>query len=371
MVGPSVARCQSNPSGSRGTPRAGLGGLSRNRNHAGGKEGIWEGQSNTTNREVVNHANRMLHDFEIMFDDLFSESGLSLDRCRAFLAIVEAGGITQASEGSTSRQSQLSRQLGELETWLGAKLLTRGRDRFSLTETGKELALILRTSFSGLDRLRTSCSNRLPLIRIGAGESLLQWIVIPGLAEISSSKVKARWSLKNLRSEDVFNGLVDGSLDFGIVRRSSPIKALRSESLGQLAHGLFVPERLYKQATGKQPFRLPLAILEGENHLKNLMENLPIPNPKEVEVLLECSSLSQSTEAVREGMAAAILPMAATPRLASFGVVSIPIMVPKSEATILSLVWNPTTARIVPYYENVTKTMVTAFSNQVRGVGLS
>ena len=203
----------------------------------------------------------MLHDFEIMFDDLFSESGLSLDRCRAFLAIVEAGGITQASEGSTSRQSQLSRQLGELETWLGAKLLTRGRERFSLTETGKELAMILKTSFSDLDRLRTSCSDRLPLLRLGAGESLLQWVAIPGLAEISSSRVKARWSLKNLRSEAVFNGLVDGSLDFGIVRRSSPVKALRSESLGQLAHGLFIPERLYKKATGKQPFRLPLAIL--------------------------------------------------------------------------------------------------------------
>ena len=121
-VGPSGVRCQGNPSEPRGTQSAGVGGLSRNRNHAGWKEGIWEGWSNTTNREVVNHANRMLHDFEIMFDELFSESGISLDRCRAFLAIVEAGGITQASEGSTSRQSQLSRQLGELETWLGAKL---------------------------------------------------------------------------------------------------------------------------------------------------------------------------------------------------------------------------------------------------------
>ncbi len=307
----------------------------------------------------------MLHDFEIMFDDLFSESGLSLDRCRAFLAIVEAGGITQASEGSTSRQSQLSRQLGELETWLGAKLLTRGRERFSLTETGKELAMILKTSFSGLDRLRTSCSDRLPLLRLGAGESLLQWVVIPGLAEISLSKVKARWGLKNLRSEDVFNGLVDGSLDFGIVRRSSPIKALRSESLGRLTHGLFIPERLYKKVTGKQPFRLPLAILEGENHLKNLIENLPIPNPKEVEVLLECSSLSQSTEAVREGMAAAILPMAATPRLASLGVVSIPIVVPKNEATILSLVWSPSTSRLLPDFDRWLPSLVEAFTRHV------
>ena len=245
--------------------------------------------------------------------------------------------------------------------------MTRGRERFSLTETGKELALILKTSFSGLDRLRTSCSDRLPLLRIGAGESLLQWIVIPGLAEISPSKVRARWSLQNLRSEDVFNGLVDGSLDFGIVRRSSPVKALRSESLGQLAHGLFVPERLYKQATGKHPFRLPLAILEGENHLKNLMENLPIPNPKEVEFLLECSSMSQSTEAVREGMAAAILPMAANPRLASFGVVSIPIVVPKSEATMLSLVWNPTTTRLFPDFDSWCQGLVGAFTRQVRG----
>ena len=63
---------------------------------------------------IVNHVDRIFHDRIVMFEDLFLESGFSLDRCRSFLAIVDAGGITQASEGSASRQSQLSRQLSEL-----------------------------------------------------------------------------------------------------------------------------------------------------------------------------------------------------------------------------------------------------------------
>ena len=74
----------------------------------------------------------MQHDSTIMFEKLFAQSGLSLERMKAFAEIVEAGGITAASGDDSNRQSQLSRQLKELERYFGAELLKRGQQRFTI-----------------------------------------------------------------------------------------------------------------------------------------------------------------------------------------------------------------------------------------------
>lgn len=63
----------------------------------------------------------MLHDFEIMFDDLFSESGLSLDRCRAFLAIVEAGGGHGGRHSADGRHSTVGIVWSRIDPHHGSK----------------------------------------------------------------------------------------------------------------------------------------------------------------------------------------------------------------------------------------------------------
>ena len=57
--------------------------------------------------------------------DLLARKGVSLDRLRAFLEVFEAGGIARAAPLRAVRQSQLSRQLKELETALGQALFVR------------------------------------------------------------------------------------------------------------------------------------------------------------------------------------------------------------------------------------------------------
>ncbi|CAN5656658.1 hypothetical protein BH11VER1_BH11VER1_41940 [soil metagenome] len=51
-----------------------------------------------------------------MFDSLFSNSGLSLDRLRNFLLVVEAGSIVKAAQNDLVRQSLFIRQIRDLET---------------------------------------------------------------------------------------------------------------------------------------------------------------------------------------------------------------------------------------------------------------
>ena len=81
-----------------------------------------------------------------MNKELFSEHGLSLDRLKSFLDVVEAGSIVKAAAGDTNRQSQYSRQIKELEVFFGAELTKRRGRRIEITEEGERLVVWKRWS---------------------------------------------------------------------------------------------------------------------------------------------------------------------------------------------------------------------------------
>ena len=56
-------------------------------------------------------------------------SGFTIERLRTFCRIAAAGSIAQAAKGDSTRQSQFSRQLKELEEFFGTELARRGRGR--------------------------------------------------------------------------------------------------------------------------------------------------------------------------------------------------------------------------------------------------
>jgi len=268
---------------------------------------------------------------------MFAEAGFSLDRCCAFLAIIEAQGISQAASGNPSRQSQLSRQLGELETWLGSKLVIRGRGRFALTESGQTLAGLLNSYFSGLQHLKAASSRQLPVIRIGSGESILQWLVVPTLARLSLNSIKIQAHLSNLRSEAVIAGLLDGALEFGILRHGNLPKRLRSVQITKIDHAVFVSSSLAKQcaALGRA---IPLAGLELGSHLDDIFHTSD-QGQKKYEISMRCSSLAQAAEFVRQGLTAAVLPRLA--KLSMPADIQIePLRTPASQMS-LWLAWEP------------------------------
>ena len=64
-----------------------------------------------------------------MYDEPFSRGGLSLDRLRNFLALASSGSIAKAAPGDVTRQSQISRQVGELVAFFATELtVRRGQD---------------------------------------------------------------------------------------------------------------------------------------------------------------------------------------------------------------------------------------------------
>ncbi|HSI08860.1 MAG: LysR family transcriptional regulator, partial [Rariglobus sp.] len=123
-----------------------------------------------------------------MFEKLFSERGLSLDRIRVLLEVHDAGSIAQAAPGDPIRQSQYSRQLRELSEFFGCEVAQRQGKLLKLTEQGRKLADLARNHLRSLEDFRAECRTECPDYTIAAGDSILHWLVIPRLGTLAGSK---------------------------------------------------------------------------------------------------------------------------------------------------------------------------------------
>ena len=288
-----------------------------------------------------------------MFEHLFANSGLSLERLRTFREIVTAGGITAAAGDDSNRQSQYSRQLKELEKCFGVELLKRGHGPAELTDAGQRLYEIIGHTLSALDEFRLTCAGQSVELTIGAGESLIQWLLLPRLSGLAAAHPKLTVTFQTVKTDEILSGLVDGGLDFGVVSRFEPHRALASAPLVKLDFCLFAPAKLLP-ANERLKLRsdilgqLPLAMLEGSAGIRQAIEKEAQRAGFKLNVRLRFSSYPQLAQAVSNLEVAAIMPRLAE---SSFGtttvrVVSLPFLSALSRQA--CLVWNRKVAEIRP-----------------------
>ena len=112
-----------------------------------------------------------------------TRKGLSLERLRSFLRVAEAGGFARAAPAEPVTQSQLNRQVRELEDALGCALFERRGRHVELTVSGERLAAVVRDLLSGLSEVSTGESRR-TTVSLGAGDSVVQWVLLPAVAAL-------------------------------------------------------------------------------------------------------------------------------------------------------------------------------------------
>src|SRR6185436_19506222 len=125
-----------------------------------------------------------------MFEKLFAESGLSLDRLKAFLSVGAAGSIVKATRGDSVKQSQYSRQIKELEDFFRTKLVERHENGMRLTANGKELARISRFFLLGLSNFQRGCLAEEQVFRIGASATFTQTFLTPVLCNAGQDRTR-------------------------------------------------------------------------------------------------------------------------------------------------------------------------------------
>ena len=288
-----------------------------------------------------------------MFESLFSERGLSLDRLKVLIEVRDAGSIAQAAPGDPVRQSQYSRQLRELSEFFGSEVARRHGNLLKLTPQGERLAELAREQLRSLEDFRSESREESVAFTIGAGDSLIQWLVIPKLGEMVRAFPRTRFVTVNLRTNDIVQQITDGRVDFGIIRKNAPAPGLRSVSLGVVSYVALAPDTLARRKKnltlrellgGELPFATQTTDGQFTSGLREIAKRLQV----NFAPALSCQSFPQTMAAVSSGRFAAIVPVLALRELGHISLqrISDPLLRTLDREAMLA--WNPRLVRIRP-----------------------
>jgi len=232
-----------------------------------------------------------------MFASVFEKGGISLERLRTFCLVADAGSIARAAGRNPVRQSQFSRQVKELEEHFEVELVRREGKGLVLTEAGHALARTARAQLGALDDYEKRCRAMPVTFRLGAGDTLLRWLVIPRLSPRKGTRI----ILETMDPAAVMSGLRDLTLDFGLTHVAGGTR------LGSIRYRLFVPRALaHKRDPEWIVANVPMVVPLGDEEFSESVGRL-------VDPALVCDTFPQAWCAVEGGRWAAVLPDLAKP----------------------------------------------------------
>lgn len=285
-----------------------------------------------------------------MFEILFSKGGLSLERLRSFLEMAESGSIAKAAPGDSVRQSQISRQIRELEEFFGTELTQRRGKTLILTAAGIRLAALVRGQLQGLDDFRREQAGQTKAFTIGSGASTLEWLVTPRLPDLAVALGGAQLRTESHRSRALVESVRDGRVDFAVVRRDAIPDASRKncQPLLKLSFHLCVPRQLLPRgaeggdlASPELWADLPFASGLDGGTLAQVIREAMTGAGLDFRPRFECSSILQVWQLVMRESCAAVLPSLALTGLDEKRILVAPFPPLAGYGRSLVLHWNP------------------------------
>src|SRR3984957_5166370 len=154
---------------------------------------------------------------------------------RSFIAVAEAGSITDAAGHLYVSQSALSRRLQQLETDLGGQLLVRGRHGIELTELGRQALGEGRGIVARYDLVRRNIAEQQNLkrgiVRIGGGATFTSFMLPAAIADFQSQHPGIRFHVKEAGSSEIAASVAAGELELGALTLPLPAPDLETEIL--------------------------------------------------------------------------------------------------------------------------------------------
>ena len=274
-------------------------------------------------------------------------NGLSLERLKTFLEVAEAGGFSKAADYDPSKQSQFSRQVGELEEYFKVKLKRQKGRGIELTDEGKQLAGIARQCFSDFNDFYNQHNNKQLTFVIAAHLVEINWILTPRLSSLMSKlgRLNLAFELHDLTTKNIIDQINDNSAHFAILREDAVPTTLDSISLGEYGYSLFAP--IEKIGNTKRPNwksimnMIPLATMVSEGQFSQALEKAAKENEINLDVRLRCSSFETAAAALRSGEYAVILPDIHESNLEAGMAKKISAPFLKNQRRKLALAWKP------------------------------
>lgn len=180
---------------------------------------------------------------------------MELSRLRAFVAVVQGGSFTRAADVLRSQKAGVSRQVSELETELGVRLLERTTRTLRLTEVGREVferALGILAAVEDTQRVAQAVHGEPHgLLRVTMP---LEFGLLAGFAWVRSLLARYPQLSIEVDSSSRIVDLVHEGYDLAI--RIGPLadSRLAARRLGELRYGLYAaPGYLQRRGEPRMP----------------------------------------------------------------------------------------------------------------------
>lgn len=306
----------------------------------------------------------------VKFNSLFDRGGLSLDRLRNFALIAEAGGLSLAAGGDPARMSLFSKQVKELEAFFGVALTRRQGRRIKLTEAGGRLALLAQAHLSGLADFQQTCQGVPQTVSVGAGNSVLEWLVLPRIAKWRQLLGSTLFEFHTGRTQDLVRRVTEMSVDLGLIREDAVSRPLKFKRLLVMTYALFLPRRL-TTAAGDGALKtalakVPLATSVG-GQFRERLEAAAGKACWPLRIEMSCSSFTQAARAVETGAFGAVLPSVAAAEFEPKEVLQFPLPFLKSYARPICVAWNPRLVEVRPVVERAIKVLEQVLAGESGG----
>ncbi|MBD1589439.1 LysR family transcriptional regulator [Pseudomonas typographi] len=157
---------------------------------------------------------------------------------RVFRSVVDSGGFSAAENILGISRSAISQHMSDLEQRLGLRLCQRGRAGFSLTEEGREVYQASLQLLGALETFRTEVNGLHQHLRgelnIGLTDNLVtlpHMRITHALAQLKEKGPDVRIQIRMVAPSQVEQGVLDGSLNVGVVPQASPLPGLDYQPL--------------------------------------------------------------------------------------------------------------------------------------------
>lgn len=255
------------------------------------------------------------------YEELFKERVPTPEQLLTLVKFVDRGSLSAAFGSGKSAQAAATQQLGRIDQAVGIRTRKSAGSFKVPTEQARELASLAREFFQNLEDFKRESARAPNSFSIGAGDSLMFYLLIPALKRAGTWRQKVELHLHNLRSREIVAGLLDASLDVGLVRSSAVDrdllrrKRLRAEKLCRLDYAFFVRREMLSttfttddDAVSWCMKNLPLATFWGEmSTFTAALGKSRLKWPAH----LRCESFPQVRQAVLAGDYCGILPLLA------------------------------------------------------------
>jgi DNA-binding transcriptional LysR family regulator len=206
--------------------------------------------------------------------------------------------------------------LRELAEYFGCELAERRGKSITLTKEGRQLAQLARDFLRSVEDFQSTCAKRHITYTIGAGDSLVQWLVIPRIAPIVDSIPQIHLRTESLPTNLIVEQVLESRIDLGLVRKTAVRSGLKSAPIGKLTYCAVVPHALLAgrpAPTIQALFRnYPMAMQVSDGEFTTTLNGIATELAPEFRPALSCQSLTQVLAAVRSRRFAAVLPEIAT-----------------------------------------------------------